>query len=288
MHRTYAIALLSLLLAASSLLPVYAAPERVVRVDARIVTAVPADMKVRQDAGSTVVTDAAERIVIVVKSHSYRTFEAFAQEADLEKDGFQMVGEVQSLGGQDHCFRAARTTDEGYLIADTFVRFSPSGGGAVVVAFSKESDAAAAYQKGLAITRRIQFKRGSATRTAGGGTSGRASSGTTGHAGGSHPYAAALRGKHLVYLYTGNGYSERKDLYLLANGAFITRADASSLSMNGSGVTASNADGTWQVTADGQLEMRGNDGSVVRLTIAPGRASNEVLLNGTRFFIMSE
>ena len=146
-----------------------------------------------------------------------------------------------------------------------------------MVVFSKEADAAAAYQKGLAVARSVQFKRGQTQRAA---------SGSGG--GGTHPYAAALRGKHLVYLYTGNGYSERKDLYLLASGAFVTRADASSLSMNGSGVTASNADGTWTVSGDGRLVLRFNNGNVSSMTIAPGKASNEVLLNGMRFFVLSE
>ncbi|NDD30928.1 MAG: hypothetical protein EB084_21945, partial [Proteobacteria bacterium] len=177
-----------------------------------------------------------------------------------------------SLGGSDRSFRAARQTDEGWVLADTFVRFSPYGGGVVVVVISKEQNAAAGYYQGYGIAQRLQFAQAQAAPVASQGSG----------------LAAALSGKHLLYLYTGNGYSERKDLYLYRNGQFVYRADASSLSMNGSGAVAGGSDGQWTVSGDGQLVLQFNSGSVSRFTVTPGNAGNEIKLNGMRVFVLSE
>lgn len=235
---------------------------------------VPPELRVSEKDGGAAITDAAETFVALVKPHTYQSVEALAQELDIEKDGFQLVGEPQSLGGNDRSFRAARKTDEGYVIADAFVRFSPYGGGAVVLVISKEKDAQAAYYKGLGLARSMQFSETQALPPQRGTQR--------------NGLAAALAGKHLLYLYTGSGYSERKDLFLYTNGQFIYRADASSLSMNGSGAVAGGSDGQWTVSPDGRLVLQFNDGNVTSFTVAPGNASNEVLLNGRRVFILND
>lgn len=262
------IALASLCLGAA-----HADEGRTVRL-ANLSLTVPADLRVSEKDGGAAVTDAAETFVAVIKPHKYQSVEALAQELDIEKDGFHLVGEPQSLGGSDRSFRAARKTDEGYVIADAFVRFSPYGGGAVVLVISKEKDAQAAYYQGLGLARSVQFTETQAPPAQ--------------HAAQGNSLAAALSGKHLLYLYTGSGYSERKDLFLYTNGQFIYRADASSLSMNGSGAVAGGSDGQWSVSPDGRLVLQFNDGNVTSFTVAPGNASNELLLNGRRVFILND
>lgn len=242
---------------------------------ANLATTVPAGLQVSESGGGAAVTDASQSFVAVIKPHSYQSFEALAQELNLDKDGFQLVGQVQSLGGHDRSFRAARQTPEGWVIADAFVRFSPYGGGGVVIVIAKEHNAQAAYYQGLGLAQRMQFSAASSAPAGRGATGGNA-------------IAAALSGKHLLYLYTGNGYSERKDLFLYPNGQFVYRADASSLSMNGSGAIAGGSDGQWSVSADGQLVLQFNDGSVSQFTIAPGNAGNEILLNGRRVFVLND
>lgn len=236
-----------------------------------LVTTVPAGLEVTEKDGGAVITDASQSFVAVIKPHAYQNFEAMSRELGLEKDGFQLVGEPQSIGGSDRSFRAARQTDGGWMIADTFVRFSPKGGGAVVLVISKEQDAKAAYYQGLEIAKGIQFSSPSQTAPRG-----------------DQRLAAALSGKHLLYLYTGNGYSERKDLFLYPSGQFIYRADAASLSMNGSGALAGGADGQWTVSPDGRLVLRFNNGSDSSFTVAPGKTGNEILLNDRRVFILND
>lgn len=224
-------------------------------------TRVPASFKVQ---GNTAVAPN-DAYLVVVKNHNYANFEAFAREAHLEQDGFSLVGEVRSLNATDRSFRAAKQTPTGYLLADTFVSFSPYGGGSVVVALSDEKNSEAAYQQAYQMVQNLQFSRPQLDKV----------------------WNSALAGKHLVYLYTGNGYSERKDLYLGSDGQFAQRNDASSASMNGSGYLAGGGDGRWQVLPGGQLVLQFNNGQTGTYTLAPGQAGNEVLLNGRRFFVLN-
>ena len=263
---------LTIALAIIGLTAAHADAGRTIRL-ANLATTVPTNLQVTESGGGAAVTDASQTFVAVIKPHGYASFEALAPELNLEQDGFQLVGQVQSLGGSDRCFRAARQTKEGWLIADAFVRFSPYGGGAAVICIAKEPYAQAAYYQGLGIAQRMQFSRTQTAPTRGGHGNG---------------IAAALSGKHLLYLYTGNGYSERKDLYLYSNGQFVYRSDASSLSMNGSGVVAGGSDGQWTVSPDGSLVLQFNDGSVSSFTIAPGNAGNEIMLNGRRVFVLND
>ena len=226
---------------------------------------VPAQFQVQQQPTGTVCAN--NDCMVVVTSHSYPNFDAFAANANLAKDGFTRVGEVRVLNATDRHFRASKKNPDGsYLVADTFVRFAPQGGGCTVVALSTPDKSEAAYYAGQEVANNVQF-----TVPSGGGV-----------------WQQALSGKHLVYLYTGNGYSERFDLYLYANGSFSTRSDTSSLSMNGSGATAGGGEGSWRATPAGQLVLSYHNGNNQVYQLAPRQAGNEVSLNGKRFFVISE
>lgn len=226
-------------------------------------TSVPASFKVSQDASGTVAVEPQQRYMVVIKNHSYNNFEAFAQQANLARDGFTLVGDVRTLNATDRSFRAAKQTATGYLLADTFVCFSPNGGGSLIVALSDEKNADAAYASAYQVAQKVQYSQPQKDNL----------------------WTSALAGKHLIYLYTGNGYSERKDLYLGANGQFAQRNDASSASMNGSGYLAGGGDGSWRIVPGGRLVLQFNNGNVGNYALAPGKAGNEVLLNGKRYFV---
>ena len=242
--------------------PVFAQDQRVSD-PAGFSTSVPASFKVSQDGSGTVAVDPQQKYMVVIKNHSYNSFEAFAQDANLQKDGFTLVGEVRTINSTDRSFRAAKQTATGYLLADTFVCFSPHGGGSLIVALSDEKNADAAYSSAYRMAQNLQYSQPQRDTQ----------------------LTAALAGKHLIYLYTGNGYSERKDLYLGANGQFAQRNDASSASINGSGYLAGGGDGSWRVAPGGRLILQYNNGNTGSYTLAAGRASNEVLLNGKRYFV---
>lgn len=234
-------------------------------------TTVPAGYTVRQEASGIAAANAAGTSILAIKAHTYRNFEAFAADANLARDGFTLNGEPRLLErGDGIYFRASKPNGQGgYLVADTFVTFLPQGGGAMVVALSDLANADAGYYAGYDVASKIQFFQPRATAA-------------------SSAWDQALRGKHLVYLYTGNGYSERKDLYLFANGTFSQRVNMSSTSMNGSGGGGGGTDGTWQVTPAGQLVLSFHDGRGASYTLAPRQAGNEVALNGKRYFVLAE
>ena len=230
---------------------------------------IPAGFTVRQDA-TGVVAGNADSSALVLKAHTYRSFDAFAADANLARDGFTLVGEPRALAENVAHFRASKPRPEGgYIIADSFVTFAPTGGGCLVVALANETTAEAAYQSAYSVVTSLEFTQPQATAASG-------------------AWDQALRGRHLVYLYTGNGYSERFDLILGQNGAFSTRSDASSVSMNGTGAVAGGGEGTWTVTPAGQLVLNYHNGRQTVYTLEPRQAGNEVSLNGKRFFVMGQ
>lgn len=232
-------------------------------------TLVPATYQVKQDASGTVVVEPNQNYLVVIKHHPYPSFEAFAAQANLEKDGFALVGDIQQLNTTDRAFRAARPNGSSNLIADTFVTFSPQGGGSLIVALSDDQHANAAFQSALRMSRSVQYPAGGIQASA-------------------SPWDQALRGKHLLFLYTSSGFSERVDIYLHHSGAFTFRLNSSSLSANGSGAVGGNSDGQWQITSDGRLVLQFHNGRVNNYTLAPRQASNEVSLNGKRYFVMND
>ena len=225
---------------------------------------VPPNFQVKQEPAGTTCTDG--KNILVVKSHTFSSFQAFAADANLARDGFELVGDVRDLPNNGRHFRASRANPQGgYLIADTFVRFSPYGGGSLVVMLSDSQHAEQAYYTGQAISDKLQFTQPAAANI----------------------WEQALAGKHLLYLYTGNGYSERFDLYLFADRSFSTRSDISSLSVNGSGAAAGGGEGRWSITPSGQLLLAFHNGNRQVYQLTPRQASNEVGLNGKRFFVTS-
>lgn len=96
-----------------------------------------------------------------------------------------------------------------------------------------------------------------------------------------------FRGKHLIYLYTSGGFTERRDIYLCRSGAFFSRNDSSSLSSNGSGAVASNSDGSWKTSSRGgaKLILEYRNGAVREYRVSRRQAANEIDLNGSRYFV---
>lgn len=231
-------------------------------------TTAPAGWTVRQDGSGSVAVDPSQTGMIVVKSHSYPNFEAFAADANLARDGFQLVGEVQTLSPTERFFRAAKPTASGYLIADTFLSFAPAGGGSLIVCFTDDQHADDLYQHGLRMTRAVRFEAPDPQVA--------------------NAWIAALGGKHLIALETGNGYSERTDLYLFGSGEFRYRHDASSLSQNGSGALAGGSDGRWSITPGGELVLQFANGNRQSYQLSARAARNEVGLNGRRFFVTEQ
>lgn len=212
--------------------------------------------------------DTGKTVGIAVTRHNFRSFEEFAAQANLEKNGFVLVGKVQDLDQNGKTFLVTKQTAEGVLMVDTFVLFSPHGGGVMVVALSNKESNQKGFRAGLQVAKSVAFTKPQASEAA-------------------SQWQTLLRGKHLIYLYTASGFSERTDIYLCPSGKFFYRSNSSSLSNNGSGVVGANSDGNWEISPGGgaSLILRFGNGTARQYVISRRQSGDEIGLNGKRYFV---
>lgn len=223
-----------------------------------------------KNADGYAIANPSKTVVIAVKAHGYNDLPSFAAEANLERDGLVLVGEPKQMPG-GVVFRTAKPTPKGNIVIDTCVLFSAHGGGVMVVAITDEANSSLALEKSMAIAGSVRFFKTETSQV-------------------SSQIRNALAGKHLLYLYTGNGYSERKDIYLCNSGAFFHSTDVGGFTPNNADGSSfgstSNKHGNWSVAADGKtLILTFDNGNAVRYTLSARQASNEIGLNGNRYFV---
>jgi len=209
-------------------------------------------------------------VVIAVKNHNFKSFEEFSAQSNLEKDGFSLVGKVQDFGEKGKTFLVSKQIAQGVLLADTFVLFSPFGGGTLIVSFSDKDNNQKGFQAALQIAKTLTFTKPQTSE-------------------GASQWQTFLRGKHLLYLFTASGFSERTDIYLCSSGGFFYRSDSSSLSNNGSGVIGADSDGNWKISPSGSnLILQFRNGKVREYKISRRQAGNEIGLDGNRYFVQTQ
>jgi hypothetical protein len=219
------------------------------------------------------IVNPAKTVVIAVKAHAYKDFAAFAADADLERDGLELVGKPQDVrGGQ--IFRAVKRSPQGMAVIDTAVVFKSSGGGVAVVSITDEANAVTGFNTAAAIANSIQFFQPKVSATA-------------------DKVRSVLAGKRLLYLYTGNGYSERKDVVLCSDGVFYQSTDMGGFSagnVDGPSFAANGGKrGRWSVSANGsKLMMTFDAAGTVAYTLSARQASNEIGMNGQRWFVQAQ
>jgi len=102
------------------------------------------------------------------------------------------------------------------------------------------------------------------------------------------PWAARLNNKHLLYLYSGNGYFEERHYYICSSGTFYYKAGSGGFtpgnSDGGSYAGRSGNSGRWGVSGS-TLVLQYQNGNVVRLNLTERQKSSEIGLNGNRYFI---
>jgi hypothetical protein len=230
----------------------------------------PSDFVSQQNEEGFGLVNTEKTVIIAVKNHNFNSFEEFAAQSNLEKDGFALVGKVQDYGEKGKTFLVAKQTPQGSLMADTFVLFSPFGGGVLIVAFSDKNNNQKGFQAALQIAKSVAYARPETSETA-------------------NQWQTFLSGKHLLYLYSASGFSERTDIYLCPSGEFIYRTDSSSLSSNGSGVVGANSDGRWKISTNGtSLILQFRNGSTKEYKISRRQQSGEIGLNGNRYFVQTQ
>ncbi|MEQ1764039.1 MAG: hypothetical protein ABL984_12955 [Pyrinomonadaceae bacterium] len=219
------------------------------------------------------IVNPAKTIVVAVKAHTYKDFAAFAADANLERDGLELVGKPQEVkGGQ--IFRAVKRTPQGTAVIDTAVVFSPNGGGVLVVSITDEANATAGFNTAAATANSIQFFQPKVSAAA-------------------EKVRSVLAGKRLIYLFTGNGFSERKDIVLCSSGIFYQATDMGGFSpgnVDGPSFAATGGKrGRWSASANGsKLVMAFDAAGTVEYTLSARQASNEIGMNGQRWFVQAQ
>lgn len=231
----------------------------------------PTGFESKQSDEGFALVNAEKSFLVAVKAHNFQNFEKFAEQANLAKDGFSLIGEIQDLDKQNKTFRASKQTAQGLLVTDTFLMFSPFGGGVLIVALANEKNAESAFETALKISKSVNFSKPEIGVL-------------------SSQLQNLFRGKHLLYLYTSSGFSERTDIYLCPSGSFIYQSNSSSLSANGTGAAAGNSNGNWTISALGNnasLILQFNNGNRREYKISSRQAGNEIGLNGNRYFVQN-
>ena len=210
-------------------------------------------------------------ILLVVRPHRYDTFEAAVRDTKLDGDT-QVVGEPRDLKGGGKFVRLAKRTSEGNAVIDVFVLFSPNGGGVIVVGLSDQKNAETSFRTAGTIAQSVVFTKPQVSA-------------------GSSVWQSALAGKHLLYMYSGNGYFEEKHIYLCASGSVIQTTGSGGFtpgdSDGGSFAGHGGKRGSWEISGS-RLVLRFQDGSVGQYEISRRQASNEVGLNGNRYFVENQ
>ena len=240
----------------------------------------PSGWKSSKGTNGFVLVDPAETVIISVRPHSYNNFQAVARDTTFEP-GYEAAGEPQELKNGGKAVRVTKKTPDSVGVLDFFVSFSPKGGGVIVMAISDIRKSDDAFYAAMKISDSILFSNSPQPATV------LPSTPTSSSASG---WQSALSGKHLLYMYSGNGYFEEKHIYLCQSGTFIqttgsggyTPGDSDGGSFAGKGGRR----GQWSVDA-ATLVLQFQDGSVGNYKIVQRPARNEIALNGNRYFVQA-
>lgn len=104
----------------------------------------------------------------------------------------------------------------------------------------------------------------------------------------SKQYKQRITGKRLLYLYTGNGFSEKWHYDLCSNGTFYFYSNSSYLSGDFSSVTQSDDAGNWQVFTRGNqniLQLTSQKNGIKEFALTNRADASELNLNNNRYFI---
>jgi hypothetical protein len=211
--------------------------------------------------------------ILAVSSHAYGSVQAIMDDIYDQNDAASntFLKAKKARYGTNGVLATFEGTTQGIPYVLTVLSLlSPQGGGAVVTSAipkAEYTDDLLSLVKSVAAT--VVFGKPSASPVA-------------------EQWRNALIGKQLLYLYTGNGYSEKLSFDFCANGIFVKDGDTSySSGGDFSAVTQGGGSGTWRVAAGAQvtLTLTYRDGNVAQLSLQQAPNGTSVLLNGKKYFV---
>lgn len=218
-------------------------------------------------------------IEMTVSSHAYTSTAAVKKDAVDVNDaasGVSLKAKTSDYNSNGVFVRYEGKASGTPVVIESLVLVSPHGGGASVAAKGGTLNYTATVTAIIkSIGNSMQFTKPTVSADA-------------------QQWITKLKGKQLLYLYTASGYSEKYSYDLCVNNTFVSAGDNSYTSTgygsNASGVTSGGGSGTWKIISKGSgsaLVLTFNNGEVKSFDITARSASNEVGLNGKRYFIQA-
>lgn len=214
-----------------------------------------------------------QEVQIIVAPHYYSDLSQVRSEIQDVRDpasGTNLKAQVSDFGSKGLFWSLRGSTQGKDVVIETITLISPYKGGINIVANSEaaaysEEVTSALRQIGESVAFLEPKSDNAANRT-----------------------RQQLSGKQLLYLYTGNGYSEKIAIDLCSDGTFAFSSDNVSNSGLGTGATADSDAGAWSVERSGGdqvLLLRFQSGSVNEYQIEGNASGSEIRLNGRRYFV---
>ena len=239
----------------------------------------PSAWKSQEQGGGFVLSKVGSQVAMSVSPHEYKTLaEMRAQVLDANEPASNtyLKAQTQAYGSNGLFIRFDGTAQGKAVVIEMISLLSPNGGGVTIAATGVKDQYGADYTSLIkSVANSVQFSKPQTSSLA-------------------EQWKQKIKGKRLDYYYTGNGLADHYIIHICSEGTFVYKNDNSYSSNNAytdfSYASAGADAGKWQVVAKGTqptLILRFNDGRVWEYPMSPGKAGNEVLLNGKRYFVQA-
>jgi hypothetical protein len=239
----------------------------------------PSAWKSQEQGGGFVLNKVGTEVAMSISPHEYKTLaEMRAQVLDANEPASNtyLKAQTQAYGSNGLFIRFDGTAQGKAVVIEMISLLSPNGGGVTVAATGAKAQYGAEYTTLIkSVVNSVQFSKPQTSSLA-------------------EQWKQKIKGKRLDYYYTGNGMADHYIIHICSEGTFVYKNDNSYSSNNAytdfSYASAGADAGKWQVVAKGTqptLILRFNDGRVWEYPLSPGKAGNEILLNGRRYFVQA-
>ena len=239
----------------------------------------PSAWKSQEQGGGFVLNKVGTQVAMSVSPHEYKTLaEMRAQVLDANEPASNtyLKAQTQAYGSNGLFIRFDGTAQGKAVVIEMISLLSPNGGGVTIAATGVKDQYGADYTSQIkSVANSVQFSKPQTSSLA-------------------EQWKQKIKGKRLDYYYTGNGLADHYIIHICSEGTFVYRNDNSYSSNNAytdfSYASAGADAGKWQVVDRGAqptLSLRFNDGRVWEYPMSPGKAGNEILLNGKRYFVQA-
>lgn len=239
----------------------------------------PSAWKSQEQGGGFVLNKIGTEVALSVTPHDYKSLaEMRAQVLDANDaaSNTYLKAQTQAYGTNGLFVRFDGTAQGQAVVIEMVTLLSPNGGGVTIAASGAKAQFSSEFTTLIkSIANSVQFSKPQTSSLA-------------------EQWKQKIKGKRLDYYYTGNGLADHYIIHVCSEGTFVYKNDNSYSSNNASGdfsyASAGKDAGKWQVVARGAqpvLVLRFNDGRVWEYPLSAGKAGNEILLNGKRYFVQA-